>query len=272
MQTIIDKVLAENRIYEGWFYPPIVQLGAVKNSLVAPLKPLVSPTIPTTRFQLPVTHHLSHSISDSEEKIHFLIASLGLLLGMRLLPEGWGHFYRTPVDEHKLCDLIVTPSDVEHCLNCFDNFWDRESEELRGILLSAINSFQMAQCYTHQFEKFLLQYITLDTIYLAFLRKGWVGITRHGARPKAICQYLNIELPDWAETDSRGNSQISNVRNNLFHEGNIDGGPIGFGLIRPSVMMLSLKALNMRAILLLLGVNEPYTHSTVTSREMHGLR
>lgn len=272
LQQQLDRVLSENRTHDGWFYPPLDSLSPVRNSYSAALKPSSSPEVPTTRFTLPSTHSLVHKTSDNGEQVNFLIVSLGFILGMRFSPEPWGHFYRTPVEDNKLSDLHVSFREAGGCLARFDNFFVNSTPEMRALAWSAINSFQMAQCYTHQFEEFLLQYITLDTIYRAFFQKGWVGYVRHGARPRAICEHLRIELPDWAVTDSRGASQISEVRNNLFHEGVVDGGPMGFGIIRPTEMPLAMQALNMRAILYLLGVDEPYVHSVVTSMQTHGLK
>lgn len=269
----INEVLWENRIYDGWYYPPIVRHRSPRNSLIAPLKPTAVPDTPTDIFQLPTTHMLFHVRDVSDEHLHFLVLSFGLLIGMRLLPEPWRHFYRTPVEEHKLSDLIVGRSDVIFCLAQFDKFYIDAAPELRAVVWSAINTFQMAQSYEHQFEEFFFQYVTLDTIFRAFRISQKIATDgRHRDRPKRICEVLEVVLPSWAVLNSDGSCELSKIRNEIFHSGAVNGTPLGFGVIRPTSILLEMTALNMRALLALLGIDTPYVHSEITSRQMHGLR
>ena len=207
----VGHVLSQDRIYDGWYYPPVIRHIQPRNSLLAPLKPSTVPEIPTDIFWLPPTHILRHDHAASAEHADFLVVCLGLLVGLRLMPEPWGHFYRTPVDEHKLADLVVTRADVERCLPLFNSFYLSASLELRSWSWSAINTFQLARCYNHQFEEFFYHYVTLDTVFRILRDTGRIGGRRikHGERPKAICDHVGIPIPDWAVTDPSGNCHLS---------------------------------------------------------------
>jgi hypothetical protein len=276
----IGRVTNANRVNNDWFYPPLVS-DRLSVGLISPLKPLVSPQVYARRYQLPVTHVLHHSGTSSVERVHFLILCTGFLLGMRLLPEGWGHFSKTPVEKHKLTDLNVSDREVERCLLLFDKFWRGHNARVRRMMFSAINAFQLAQSYEHQYEELTFQYVSLDSIYRLFVECGHISevtargkrLSRlHSERPRLICKKLGIRFPHWAKKKRGKNANaLSELRNDLFHQGIIGNKAVGFAPIPSPGVLLSVKALNCRALLYLLGLRDPYISSPLTTRQMHGL-
>lgn len=282
--SAIARVARASRITNDWFYPPLVRERLVVGP-ISPIKPTEPPLIFARRYQLPPTHLIRHSGTQSSERLNFLILCIGFLLGMRLVPEPWGHFYRTPVEKHRLTGLIVSHRDVERCLPLFDKFWLDHNARVRRMMLSAINIFQLAASYEYQYEKFIFQYVALDSIYRIFVDCGHIpersgsiiarGKKRrvaHSERPRLICKKLGVPLPGWVRKKRGKNANaLSEIRNNLFHQGQVGEEPIGFGGIQIPGLVLSMKGLNCRALLYLLGLRDPYISSPVTTRDMHGL-
>ncbi len=274
IRDVISNVASANRITDDWFFPPLVR-EKLKVGIISPIKPKRTPLIYARRYQLPATHTLNHRGTKSSQRLDFIILCTGLLLGIRLLPEPWGHFQKTPVEKHKLIDLVVSDREVEKCIPLFDNFWASNKPHVRRMMFSAINIFQLASSYEYEYERFIFQYIALDTIYRLFVECGHISAKRqinHAERPRAICKKLQIALPKWAKKKrGKRKNALSEIRNNLFHEGSIGNRAIGFGGINVPGTLLSMEALNCRALLFLLGLRHSYVSSPVTTRQMHGL-
>jgi hypothetical protein len=278
---VVRALTSSRRINNDWFYPPLIR-DRLAVGLISPIKPKIPPQIYTRRYELPTTHVLRHSGTSSIERVNFLILCTGLLLGMRLLPEGWGHFSKTPVEKYKLIDLIVSDREVERCLLLFDEFWLHHTSGVRRMMFNAINIFQLAQSYEQKYEEVIFQYVALDSVYRLFVECGYISETTakgkrrqilHSERPSLICKKLRIRLPQWAKKKRGKNANaLSELRNDLFHQGMIDNKPVGFGSARSLGIVLSIKALNCRALLYLLGLRDPYISSPLTTRQMHGLR
>jgi hypothetical protein len=251
IESRIAEVIRDNRINNGWYCPPLGQERLISNA-IAPIKPVESPWVPVSRFQLPATHVIRHPDAKSSDRVNFLILCIGFLLGMRLVPESWGHFFRTPIQEHRLTDLITSHRDVERCIPLFDKFWIEHRVNIRRNMFSALNVFQFASSYEHQYEEFIFQYVALDSIYRIFVECGHIpekkgliieaGKRRrvfHAERPRLICKEIGVPIPKWARKKrNREANVLSDIRNDLFHEGLIDGEPVGFGFIREDGIIL----------------------------------
>src|SRR5665647_990342 len=86
-EDVVAKVAASSQVEGTWLYPPFK-----KN-----LPP----------YQIPPTHvmHIANE-ANGRELGELAIAVVGLLEGMRLIPEEWVHFYRAAIEPHTLSDLV----------------------------------------------------------------------------------------------------------------------------------------------------------------------
>lgn len=105
---ICSEVFYSGQLSEGWIYPPLIPAplnhDERKNYLT------ISPQIPSQIFTLPSTHEID-IIGADDELLKYMINVYGFSLGMRLIPEGWSHFYRTPYERYKLTDFICNQKD-----------------------------------------------------------------------------------------------------------------------------------------------------------------
>jgi hypothetical protein len=215
------------------------------------------------------------SEADGRELGELAIALLGLLEGMRLIPEGWCHFYRAALEPHTLSDLVCGKSEIEEVLGIAETFWkDNRDSRIRRCLFGAIHWLLFSQSYEHDFEEFAAQYIVLDSCFKLHTKmKGRPGRScRHSERPSFLAQAYAIPEPSWATIQPDGNCELSRLRNEFFHEGQYGGDPMGFAYPTtvPSIT-LQLKAFNTRVILGILAVDCEYVRSRVNTRCMYGL-
>jgi hypothetical protein len=93
----------------------------------------------------------------------------------------------------------------------------------------------------------------------------------HALRPSFLATAYGIPVPEWAVPTERG-CEISQLRNEFFHEGRYGGEPIGFAHPpNPPTIDLQMSAFNARLILGLLGLRCDYVNSRVDTRSMFGL-
>lgn len=265
----IQGISESGRIATKWLYPPLTRAYDPK------LPPDKQPDIYGSVYSVKATHVLT--IPDAADAIkcgEFLIALLGMLEGLRLIPEKWVHFYRTPIERHTLCDLLCDVRDLEQVLEMALHFWGKSNEEIQRLIFGAIHWRLFSESYLHGFERFNGQYIVLDTCFkLHCLGKPLSNNVSHAARPSFLATEYKIPEPSWAVIGSDNSCDLSKLRNNFFHAGLYAEQPIGFAAyptFAPSID-LQLAAFNTRLILALLGVPCSYVRSDVATRSMHGL-
>src|SRR6267154_3760732 len=71
---------------------------------------------PGDRFQLPTTHELSSEKYNDPDLQRFVVIVLGFLLGLRLLPDGWGHLHGTAIDVGKCNGFNLFDREIIPCL------------------------------------------------------------------------------------------------------------------------------------------------------------
>lgn len=250
----IQRVKRSHQICSDWYYPPSQPPG-------------------DDLFGLPSTHRIVHPGAD--ELKHFLIVAFGFLMGMKLIPAGWIHFYRVPIRIGALHDLVLTTADVENVMRTAESFWVGAPPSIRTLMFSAIHFFLFSQCYRHDFEVFAGQYTVLDTCYRIGVTRGLVsGKLSHAERPSSLATSLGASLPSWATVQRKGaatSCTLSDVRNRLVHEGHYGREPTGFGYPAEPNIVIELIALNSRLLLALLGVKGTYISSSCQSRNHFSL-
>jgi hypothetical protein len=261
----IAAVKADPQSYDGWFYPP---LQPVRHSS---REKKTAPETPRAIFNLPVTHSITATESwMDEEYIHFVIVLLGLIDGMRLVPDGWVHFYKAPVEPHKLSDLVCGIDDIAAILSVAECWWKKAADSVRQAMFAAVHWYCFSGLYRHEFEEFSAKYTVLDT--LDWLHRMQCSSHRgsHAERPSKLAASYGLLTPSWAVM--HGNAcRLAEIRNKLIHEGQFADKPIGFAHLPEPSLTLELGHFLTRLILAMLGVKCSYVKSPVDTRSMHGL-
>jgi len=267
-ESIVEGVLAHDRHYAGWMYPP---LGVVSRDSSESKE---CPGMPAT-FGLPPTHKLTLLNSQVDlETEDFFIALFGMLKGLRLQREGWQHFYRCPTKRGALCDFYADNSEIATTLDLAASFWQSHTDaSTRKLAFGAIHWHLFAQLYQHEFERFNAQYTALDACWALAKRTLNVDAKGHAERPRALALALGLFAPSWALPVTTGANacSLSQRRNALVHEAMYAEQPIGFA--HPQTergMELELTGFVARTIFALLGVRNGYIRSPVDTRQCIG--
>lgn len=264
----VATIKDHERHYGGWFYPPAgpcqIDIRETKTG----------PAIATV-FPLPATHQLR--LSDGrhdEDAASFFIAFFGFLNGLRLQRDTWQHFMRCPT-KRALCDFIAGSRDMVTALDTASKFWDSHPDAaIRKLAFGALHWHLFAQLYQHDFERFNAQYTAIDACWRLAVNLGQAPDMRdHARRPKCLAEALGIQVPQWAAplpAPEKG-CALSQQRNALIHEAMYAGEPVGFA--SPSFaadLTLELTGFVARCWLRLIGIDNEYTRSPVSTRQMMG--
>jgi len=196
-----------------WLFPPLVNADGL------PPAGRLHPQVPTRVFTIEPSHQLV--LSGGPQKVEFaqfLITFVGLLKGLRLIPEGWTHFYRVPLRRGALNDLLASDGSIAKAIELATRFWvTNANHETRRGMFGAMHWHLFGQLYEHEFERFNAQYTVLDTCYAIHRRlTGATGQNPpHGERPGLLCAAYNLTVPAWAVRDSTGKFPIAELRNAL---------------------------------------------------------
>jgi len=238
-----DYKLLENEsaIDDGWCYPAIIY----KNQ-----KPLKA----QNWFSLPVSHSMKLSTDISEFELQLLVLVFGFLNGLHLLPESWGHYYKTPIKIGRLVGFILSETEIFKIMDqVIRKIMSKQFACLKSIFAS-LNWFLLSQSYSNYFEEFESQYRVIDSICKNVIElQKKEKMPPHYQRIQKVCQVFNVTVPQWA-IPHEGKTEISSLRNELIHEGFFCGEPIGFNFPENNIV-LELKTLNERLLLLCLGID-----------------
>jgi hypothetical protein len=263
-EVVVQSMKQHERVANGWLYPPLVSGRDRRNASSGE-------TIVYQRvFGVNATHCLClprtlHARALGE----FLIALLGMLEGLRLIPEKWVHFYRAAVKPHTLSDVYCDRADLEQVLTIGQTFWKAKNARIKRLMFGAIHWRVFSESYEHEFERFSGQYTVLDTCWKMYQLLEPTAPKRlaHARRPKWLAKQYGLRLPSWAKIRN-GRSAVATLRNGFFHEGLYGNGPIGFDYPKgfSGSIDFELAAFNTRLILAMLGVRSEYVRSSVQTR------
>jgi hypothetical protein len=262
---IVKRELSSGRNDANWFYPPLSPVALISDNNKSPPAVLTS-------YSLPATHELTLNDPNADDKTaEFFIALLGLLKGLRLQKETWCHFYKCPIKSGALCDFDATDLAIVKTLNLAADFWQQNQDaHTRQLMFGAIHWHLFAQLYTHDFEKFSAQYMALDTCWKLAEKTKNITSNGHPKRPISLATALKLKTPIWANPISppKQESELSRNRNALAHEALYEGEPVGFAISQKGHnLQQELTNFVARCIFGLLGVDNEYTRSVVTSSQ-----
>jgi hypothetical protein len=263
-QDSVSNIQNSAHIYEDWFYPPI------KGGNRSPDEPI--PPVPVPWFSLPLTHNIEFKHRAASSVFNeFIITIFGWSQGLRLIPEGWGHFYRVATKPGQLTDFILPEGDVPRLLDLAEGFWHRHQPDgVAATMFGAVHWYLFSHSYSHYFERFMMQYTVFDTIYNVQKRIFGVTSRTHALRFKYMADSLEVTLPSWGEVDSDRESEISKLRNDLIHEAKFAGAPIGFAFPEMNGnILVQLEAFNCRLIAAQLGARGRYSRSSCQTRQRY---
>ncbi len=254
-------VRESGHIHDDWFLPAIQTTHGTSGERCPP--------IPVPWFTLPATHLMEYRRGTGPaELLEFLITVFGWSQGLRFSPEGWGHFYKVALRPGMLTDFTLSEQDVPRLLDLAERFWHQhQADRMASMMFGAIHWFLFSQSYVQYFERFMMQYIVLDTIYRIRASISCQESRTHAGRVEYLADSLQIPLPSWGNADSSG-SEISRLRNALFHEARFGGASIGFAFPTMQGNILDqLRAFNSRLIAALLGATGSYSRSSSQTRQ-----
>lgn len=260
----IAEVKKTGRLDEGggWFYPPLVEIS--RSGI----------EVPASTFALPSTHRLEVDGADDQRGLADLaIAVIGMVQGVRLVPEGWWHLYRAAVKPRAFGDLLAHAGAVQKVLAALECFWQSHTPEVRARLFGAVHWYVFGHCYQHQFECFNAQYTVLDTLFKIDQLIQPPRKMVHAKRPAHLAQQYGLIVPSWAVvTGNPPECELSKLRNDMVHEARYAGAPIGFAHPKRDLPIdHELALFNCRLLLALIGVRCRYVRSAIDLRSPHGL-
>lgn len=264
----VRSIMESDRTDGLWYYPPLVPFKDYQAD--GRRKPVSN----AVTFELPATHSITPG-GDRDvqlaELAEFLILVFGFLKGLRLIPQGWRHFYRTAIKPGHLVDFRPSHDRAEEVLHLACDLWLGLASDppLRRRYFGAFHWFLFAQSYTHPFELFHAQYIVLDTCWHIYeRRKRPPQRTKHTQRLPTLCEAYGLAHPTWP--NDAGELNLTTLRNELVHEGLYGGEPIGFANTGTDIEGM-LAEFNGRLLLALLGLRHPYLATPIGSRELRRL-
>jgi hypothetical protein len=238
-------------------------------------------------FSLPKTHEIARTDPKNDQHVEFLVWVLGFLVGMRLTTTEAGFLDATPCTPGKLVDFHCFGRDLERAVGHADDFYVKHyNGSAPGLVVAAVHALFVAHgphllCY----ERLLYLYTALDACWKATQGIKALNDIGHASRIKVLCEIWCMPVPTWAEpvycsSVRRMVSQLSRLRNDMIHEGLMNGAPLGFRTItsfddQPHPLnnpLFEVEHLLCRLIVALLGIPaQDYIARAVAGRNIHGL-
>lgn len=245
----VESVNKSTRVKDGWFYP---QIDGPRGLSPKPV------------FVLPMTHELtlpsmSPAHTDADQLSEYLIATVGFMHGILLIPDGWVHLSRVKVDATRTYDYWLRDSARQRVFCAAIDFWQRYPSQ-RHRMFGVMHWHCMSLSYIHDYEIFAWQYTVFDACWHLHNSITSTGArVRHEQRVGELAKAYQLKIPTaWNE-----GKELVRVRNELFHEARWGDQSIGFAA-KPSsdeYLISSLIAFNTRVILAILGESGPYVRS-----------
>lgn len=235
-------------VKDGWSYPPWE--ADSRFEVPQPLRPA-----PVFGFHPSHEIVLKTSTDEADDRLKFLILIHGFLNGLHLLPEGWIHFQRTAIKPGESAIFIIRNNEEGAILELILQRYCSLSLDNRKRCYGLVHWFLMAQEYVTQHDMFSAQYLVADAAHA--LAQGIDLIGRripHSQRIPRLCEALGLVTPDWAQPEADGQSYLSRLRNEFFHEALFVEQPIGFGHPVPNVTF-GLRCINELFVLRLIGLD-----------------
>ena len=247
------------RVSKGWFYGAKIELprsASEKNEFEAD-----AVVINSSFFSMSPTHEILSTEDYSDDHLRFLILGYGFLQGLYFTPESYSYLGRTAYEPTKLNGLLLNGDDYINGMESINRFYVNSNQEDQNQMFTCIHWYIIGQSYQFDWERFDAQYKVLDGIY----KLSGTKANSHAARPIALAERYNLELPLWAKLITKKESKLSKQRNDLFHEAKYGGHPIGYSYPEENYN-LEFTSFNTKLIAAALGINTPYLQAEPKNR------
>src|SRR6185436_2131106 len=104
-KTPLMRFQNHRRLYQGWLWPPTRVPGT---------------SAPSPTFVVPMTHELTvdgDSLDEADALGEFIIAAIGFLYGILLIPDGWVHLHRVSVRPTAAHDYLLRNSACDRVID-----------------------------------------------------------------------------------------------------------------------------------------------------------
>jgi hypothetical protein len=253
----------------------IEALGHVRNGWLYKPRKDGSPEC-VGRYQLPVTHEIQSTTYTDPELLQFFVLILGFLLGLRLLPEGWGHLHGTAIEPGKCNGFLIHDKEIIPCLELAGLFF-RNNSQARNVkrLQSAVSLIQWSKGQEQYFDSFNYLYMAIDACWAVCADVHATGVAPfarsgrfpHALRPMIMQQVLGLQLPKIF--DPASDVTAASIRNDLIHEGLVGDMPLGLSVMPHCEN--EMREFADKVILALLGIKAGYLATPGGDRSRHML-
>ena len=247
------------RVSNGWFYGTEIELS--KSADEKDEFKANAAVINSSFFYMSPTHEITSTENYSNDHLRFLILCYGFLQGLYLTPEGYSYLGHTAYEPSKLNGMRLSNDDYVSGMESINRFYINSDEKQRNQMFACIHWYLIGQSYQFDWEKFDAQYKVLDGIY----KLSGTKADSHAARPIALSEKYNLELPLWAKLITKKESKLSKQRNDLVHEAKYGGHPIGYSYPDENYN-LEFRSFNTKLIAAALGISTPYLQAEPKKR------
>ena len=218
-------------------------------------------------YRLPATHVIRGTPGDTNSRERrlaetgVLVHGLAFLLGVRAQFHDWWFDGRVPVRVDEIC--AITPEEVGEVLTRMGTAFATFPVMVRNRFVSILYLENRTASKHLYWEQFLLRYTVLDALFRCFVELGTLPRKRiaHHERFRVLAEH---GLMHWSDAEEAVSKSVVAMRNDLVHEGLLDGlTPAGdYG----DVIYLAshLRRLNQRLLLRLAGVSCGFAGSSWT--------
>ena len=184
--------------------------------------------------------------------------------GVYLSPEGYSNLGKVPYKPGTLNGLILIGQDRINGMEQINHFYKTSDDKKRKQAFAILHWFLIAQTHDFSWEKFEAQYKVLDGLYnLADDKER----RRHSERPVFLAEKYGLVLPSWAHLNSKKESKLTILRNELVHEGKYAGEPIGYAHPKENYP-LEFRSFNTKLICSALGIKTKYIKADPDNRDV----
>lgn len=221
----ISKRLSKILDVDGYLYPPTMK--EVQFDSISGKQSTLRRKRPVFQFWLPASHELIlksellHS-EVKEESAALIMYLIGLIFNTRLQFSDWFIDGRISMHPKERPVIASYPAILGNQISLAYERWARWSITEQRRFLNILYLFSRSDVYQWDWEKFLLQYMILDSCWKMGQRLFNFNAKRHSNRAKELYGHFALHHPI---LDSPG--ELSDLRNDLFHEGTWHNGRPG---------------------------------------------
>jgi hypothetical protein len=254
---------------DGYIYPP--NQHTVTENVDGTTTPVPKTTRPAHLWSPPATHRITlRDVAAGDENRRrlggFLIHLAAFLYGFRAQFSDWWIDGRLLTKSRTdLVSAALRESQLKVCFAQSTDSWTQWSEQSRRVMANALYFHNRVPVYEWDWERFQAEYQVLDALYAVAKAELGTPDTGHRKRLEVLCGQFGVQV------DSDVFGDIATYRNALVHEILWGEGMPGEGFPEGYRKAHSLRNINRRLGLAILGISCGYVRSPWRSQLSHML-